>query len=125
MSYAGCGIPYYISGRAPELRELMSTPIEVSRSVPYFRDVKGIHVFSRRQVISVHVDEGVERIHPGVTTILVKLIADVASRRVLASGLGLDLKCRPRFPTNQVVSRLLHYPIFVVDESCRHISFAG
>ena len=53
LSYAGCGMPYYISGRVPELRELMSTPIGVPRSVPYFRDVKGIEVFSRRQVISV------------------------------------------------------------------------
>lgn len=56
LSYAGCGMPYYISGRVPELRELMSTPIGVPRSVPYFRDVKGIQVFSRRQVISVQRD---------------------------------------------------------------------
>ena len=56
LSYAGCGMPYYIAGRVPELRELMSTPIGVPRNVPYFRNVKGINVYSRRQVISVQRD---------------------------------------------------------------------
>jgi NADPH-dependent 2,4-dienoyl-CoA reductase/sulfur reductase-like enzyme len=29
LPYAGCGMPYYLSGRVPELRELMSTSIVV------------------------------------------------------------------------------------------------
>ena len=42
LSYAGCGLPYYIQGKINELRDLTSTPVGVPRNPNFFRSVKGI-----------------------------------------------------------------------------------
>ena len=42
LSYAGCGLPYYIQGKVNELRDLTSTPVGVPRNPNFFRTVKGI-----------------------------------------------------------------------------------
>jgi NADPH-dependent 2,4-dienoyl-CoA reductase/sulfur reductase-like enzyme/rhodanese-related sulfurtransferase len=42
LSYAGCGLPYYIQGKVDELRDLTSTPVGVPRNPNFFRSVKGI-----------------------------------------------------------------------------------
>lgn len=42
LSYAGCGLPYYIQGKIGELRDLTSTPVGVPRNPNFFRTVKGI-----------------------------------------------------------------------------------
>lgn len=42
LSYAGCGLPYYIQGKVNELRDLTCTAIGVPRNPNFFRTVKGI-----------------------------------------------------------------------------------
>src|SRR5581483_3821841 len=37
ISYAGCGLPYYVSGTVKEQRDLMSTPIGVVRDPAFFQ----------------------------------------------------------------------------------------
>ncbi len=53
LSYAGCGLPYYISGVVREQAELMSTPIGVVRDAEYFRSCKGITVLNRTEATKI------------------------------------------------------------------------
>jgi NADPH-dependent 2,4-dienoyl-CoA reductase/sulfur reductase-like enzyme/rhodanese-related sulfurtransferase len=53
LSYAGCGLPYYVSGVVKEQKELMSTPIGVVRDPVFFRKVKNVNVLNRTEAIGV------------------------------------------------------------------------
>ena len=53
LSYAGCGLPYYISGEVREQAELMSTAIGVVRDAEYFRSCKGINVLNRTEAMRI------------------------------------------------------------------------
>ncbi|NSW54391.1 MAG: FAD-dependent oxidoreductase [Armatimonadetes bacterium] len=53
MSYAGCGLPYYISGMVDNRNDLMATPIGVLRDPAFFADVKGITVLNRTEALSI------------------------------------------------------------------------
>ncbi|HAG23224.1 MAG TPA: pyridine nucleotide-disulfide oxidoreductase [Synergistaceae bacterium] len=44
LSYAGCGLPYYVGGVVKEYKDLMSTPIGVVRDATFFRKVKHVDV---------------------------------------------------------------------------------
>jgi len=47
LSYAGCGLPYYIAGMVQDRKQLMTTPIGVLRDPKFFAQVKGIQVQNR------------------------------------------------------------------------------
>ncbi|MDD2598841.1 MAG: FAD-dependent oxidoreductase [Kiritimatiellae bacterium] len=53
LSYAGCGLPYYISGVVKEQRELMSTPVGTVRDCVYFQDVKNVRVLNRTEATAI------------------------------------------------------------------------
>ena len=53
LSYAGCGLPYYISGLVKDQRELVSTPEGVVRGLEYFEKVKGVRVINRAEVVKI------------------------------------------------------------------------
>jgi len=53
LSYAGCGLPYYVSGVVKEQAELMSTPVGVVRDPGFFHKVKNVHVLNQTNAISV------------------------------------------------------------------------
>lgn len=53
LSYAGCGLPYYVSGVVENQKELMSTPIGVVRDPVFFRNVKNVNVFNQTEVVKV------------------------------------------------------------------------
>ena len=53
LSYAGCGLPYYISGVVPERDELMATPIGVVRDPGFFEKVKQFHVLNRTEALEI------------------------------------------------------------------------
>lgn len=64
LSYAGCGLPYYISGQVKNHAELMSTPMGALRDAVFFQKVKNVRILSRteatkidRTARSVHVKE--------------------------------------------------------------------
>jgi NADPH-dependent 2,4-dienoyl-CoA reductase/sulfur reductase-like enzyme/rhodanese-related sulfurtransferase len=54
ISYAGCGIPYFVGGDVADLEGLQSTFAHVIRDCNYFQNVKGIEV--RPQVEAVSID---------------------------------------------------------------------
>ena len=53
LSYAGCGLPYYISGVVAEQAELMSTPIGVLRDPGFFQKVKNVCVLNRTEAMEI------------------------------------------------------------------------
>jgi NADPH-dependent 2,4-dienoyl-CoA reductase/sulfur reductase-like enzyme/rhodanese-related sulfurtransferase len=71
LSYAGCGMPYYVSGDIREYRELYDTPAGIPRDSIFFQHVKGVKVLDRtlaefidrknKAVGVVHVETGVRQ----------------------------------------------------------------
>ncbi|NQT11504.1 MAG: FAD-dependent oxidoreductase [Planctomycetes bacterium] len=53
LSYAGCGLPYYVSGVVKEQAELMATPVGVVRDPAFFQKVKNVHIMNQSEAISV------------------------------------------------------------------------
>jgi NADPH-dependent 2,4-dienoyl-CoA reductase/sulfur reductase-like enzyme/rhodanese-related sulfurtransferase len=53
LSYAGCGLPYYISGMVQDRRQLMATPIGVLRDPQFFAKVKNIRVLNKTMATSI------------------------------------------------------------------------
>ena len=46
LSYAGCGLPYYISGEVKEQKELMATAVGTVRDSVFFQNVKNVKVLN-------------------------------------------------------------------------------
>ena len=53
LSYAGCGLPYFISGVVKKREELFSTPIGVVRDPGFFEAVKKVKVLNRTEALSI------------------------------------------------------------------------
>ena len=68
LSYAGCGMPYYVGGDIEDYRRLNDTPAGVPRDSVFFHNVKGITVWDRtlaesidrqgKTVSTVHLETG-------------------------------------------------------------------
>lgn len=53
LSYAGCGLPYYLAGAVKEPKDLMSTPIGVVRDVAFFQKVKNVKVLNETEALEI------------------------------------------------------------------------
>ncbi|MGO9145602.1 MAG: FAD/NAD(P)-binding oxidoreductase [Desulfomonilia bacterium] len=53
FSYAGCGLPYYVSGVVHSKQELMSTPAGVVRDSVFFQNVKNVHVRTKTEAVEI------------------------------------------------------------------------
>ena len=53
ISYAGCGLPYYVSGVVKEQKDLMSTPIGVVRDAGFFQKVKNVKVLTETEALEI------------------------------------------------------------------------
>ena len=53
LSYAGCGLPYYVSGEVKEQKELMCTPVGVVRDPVFFQKVKNVHVKTKTEALEI------------------------------------------------------------------------
>ncbi len=53
LSYAGCGLPYYISGQVDCEEELRSTPVGTVRDSVFFQKVKNVTVRNRTEATSI------------------------------------------------------------------------
>jgi len=57
LSYAGCGMPYYIAGDIEDCNELMCTTAGVVRNSTFFQNVKDIKTFTKTLVESIDCDK--------------------------------------------------------------------
>lgn len=53
LSYAGCGLPYYVGDVVKDYKELTSTPIGVVRDAGFFRKVKHVDVLVRHMATRI------------------------------------------------------------------------
>ena len=53
LSYAGCGLPYYVSGKVESQAELMSTPVGVVRDPVFFSKVKNVKVLNKTEALKI------------------------------------------------------------------------
>ncbi len=53
LSYAGCGLPYYVSGVVKEQKELMSTPVGVVRDPVFFQKVKNFRAMNHTEALEI------------------------------------------------------------------------
>jgi NADPH-dependent 2,4-dienoyl-CoA reductase/sulfur reductase-like enzyme/rhodanese-related sulfurtransferase len=53
LSYAGCGLPYYVSGVVETQAELMATPVGVVRDAAFFQQVKNVHVMNHTEALAI------------------------------------------------------------------------
>ncbi|MEJ2109253.1 MAG: FAD-dependent oxidoreductase [Acidobacteriota bacterium] len=53
LSYAGCGLPYYISGEVKEQNHLLETPAGVVRDATFFQNVKNFRAKSRTEALEI------------------------------------------------------------------------
>lgn len=56
LSYAGCGLPYYLAGDVKDPRDLMSTGAGALRDAVFFRKMKNVEVLSQTEALRVDVD---------------------------------------------------------------------
>ena len=60
LSYAGCGLPYYVSGVVKEQKELMCTPVGVVRDPVFFQKVKNFRALNHTEALEI--DRGRRRV---------------------------------------------------------------
>jgi len=53
LSYAGCGLPYYVSGVVKDQKELMSTPVGTVRDPVFFQNVKNVKVLNETEATEI------------------------------------------------------------------------
>ncbi len=53
LSYAGCGLPYFISGEVKESKDLMRTPAGVVRDAAFFQNVKNVMVQGGTEALEI------------------------------------------------------------------------
>ena len=63
LSYAGCGLPYYVSGKVSTQEDLMSTPAGVVRDPVFFSKVKNVRVLNRTEAVSINPTEKSVRVN--------------------------------------------------------------
>jgi NADPH-dependent 2,4-dienoyl-CoA reductase/sulfur reductase-like enzyme/rhodanese-related sulfurtransferase len=54
LSYAGCGLPYYVSGEVKKQSELMETPAGVIRDAAFFMHVKNLKVQNATEALEIN-----------------------------------------------------------------------
>jgi NADPH-dependent 2,4-dienoyl-CoA reductase/sulfur reductase-like enzyme len=53
LSYAGCGLPYYVSGEVKNQRNLMETPAGAVRDAAFFLSVKNVKVRNGTEALEI------------------------------------------------------------------------
>lgn len=53
LSWAACGLPFFVSGMVPDAVKLMDTPIGVVRDAQFFKNVKGVTSLTRTEARAI------------------------------------------------------------------------
>jgi len=89
LSYAGCGLPFYVSGVVADQKQLLSTPLGVVRDPIFFQNVKNVRTLNRTE--AVEIDRARRRVR-------VRRIEDGAERWLPYDQLVLATGARPAIP---------------------------
>jgi NADPH-dependent 2,4-dienoyl-CoA reductase/sulfur reductase-like enzyme/rhodanese-related sulfurtransferase len=83
LSYAGCGLPYYIAGTVRDQRTLLSTPLGVVRDSTFFHQVKRIRALEQTEALEI--DRATRVVHAR-SLVTGERLALPYDRLVLATG---------------------------------------
>ncbi len=89
LSYAGCGLPYYVSGTVRDRRALLSTPLGAVRDPIFFHNLRNVSVLSRTE--AVELDRRGRRVR-------IRDLADGTERWIPYDRLVLATGARPVVP---------------------------
>ena len=97
ISYAGCGMPFYLSGQIKDYDELFTTPYGVKRDEQFFLTERGIRVFTRTEARAIDrrkKEVTVVDLNSGKESVLSydKLVLATGAVPVTPSWAGIDLK---------------------------------
>jgi NADPH-dependent 2,4-dienoyl-CoA reductase/sulfur reductase-like enzyme/rhodanese-related sulfurtransferase len=97
ISYAGCGIPYFISGEVNDESALRATSFDLIRDEAFFMDAKGIEVLTGTRALAIDRRDKtvqIENVRTGERSSLPydKLVLATGSRPVVPPIEGIDLK---------------------------------
>ncbi len=97
LSYAGCGLPYYISGVVRDQKKLMSSPAGEVRDPVFFQKVKNIRVMNQTEAMQIDREAKKVLVHDLVShrqTWLSydKLVLATGGKAVIPKIDGIDLK---------------------------------
>ncbi len=53
LSYAGCGLPYYVSGVIPDQMQLMSSAVGMVRDAVFFQQIKNVRVMNQTEAVEI------------------------------------------------------------------------
>jgi NADPH-dependent 2,4-dienoyl-CoA reductase/sulfur reductase-like enzyme/rhodanese-related sulfurtransferase/two-component sensor histidine kinase len=96
LSYAGCGLPYYISGIVKEQSELMSSPAGVVRDPIFFQQVKNVHIMNQTEALEINRSKKQVRVRhllDGTESLLDydKLVLATGSEPIIPDAEGIKL----------------------------------
>ncbi len=89
LAYAGCGLPYYISGAVSEQRALLETPLGALRDPAYFRELKNVRTLDLTEAVSIDRERKI---------VLVRDLVGEAERELAYDALILATGARPVRP---------------------------
>jgi NADPH-dependent 2,4-dienoyl-CoA reductase/sulfur reductase-like enzyme/rhodanese-related sulfurtransferase len=95
LSYAGCGLPYYISGVVKDQKELMSTPVGTVRDCVFFQKVKNVKVLNHAEATKIDREQKkvfVKTKEENLELDYDKLVLATGAKSILPPIKGFDLK---------------------------------
>lgn len=97
LSYAGCGLPYYVSGAVTDQKQLLSTPLGVVRDSVFFQSIKNVRTLNRTEAVEIdraarrvrvrRLEDGTERWLP-----YDKLVLATGARPIVPKLPGVELR---------------------------------
>ena len=83
LSYSGCALPYFISGKIPSLKQLMFTADNTMRDVRFFESIKNITALNNTIALAIDRDKKVVTTQNLINKTIMQLSYDVL---ILATG---------------------------------------
>jgi NADPH-dependent 2,4-dienoyl-CoA reductase/sulfur reductase-like enzyme/two-component sensor histidine kinase/rhodanese-related sulfurtransferase len=108
LSYSGCGLPSYISGRVFSPRALMSTADNTIRDISFFETIKNIRILNRTEAL---------RIDRKKKSVIVKDLASGETRKLLYDALVLATGAASAIPPIRGIGQKGIYSLHSIEDA--------